>query len=255
MFGIVDWLIAAFVVITGLAAGSFLNVCIDRIPAGRSVVYPPSACDSCGHPLAWADLVPIVSWLWLRGECRYCGQSIGLQAIWVELAAGGLYFLAYLRFGLTFSTVLAIVFFSILLVVSVIDYHLQVIPELVLLSGVILAIPLQIAISWDGFLGSLIAAAGAGSAMYLLYRLVPGGMGFGDVELAAFLGLFLGPRLTGLAVMMGFIIGGAVGVGLLVTRIKGRKDAVPFGPFLAAGGALALLAGPELIRWYLAFWQ
>jgi leader peptidase (prepilin peptidase)/N-methyltransferase len=240
--------------IVGVCLGSFLNVCIYRIPAGQSVISPPSHCMGCGTPLQVWDLIPILSFVFLRGRCRYCRQAVSWQYPLVELASGILWVLVWLVSGYSWFTIAGWVMVSVLLAVTVIDLEHLIIPDQILLAGMVAGLPFLFLHSWGNALCGIAAAIAAGGFMLAIAVISRGGMGGGDIKLAAFMGLFLGLRLVGLALFLAFLIGGLVGIGLLVSGKKGRKDAIPFGPFLALGGVLSLLWGGGIINWYLGLW-
>jgi leader peptidase (prepilin peptidase)/N-methyltransferase len=234
----------------GLAVGSFLNVCIDRLPAGRSVLRRSSHCERCEHPLGPLDLVPVASYLALRGRCRYCSAPISLRLPLVELLTGLLFgFLAWwygpgaqLAFGLLYVSLMVAIFF--------IDLEHQLILDVVVYVGVLATLAgsffwPQVGV-WSALLGGL-AGALTLAAPYVASR---GGMGFGDVKLAGFMGLMLGFPLVFVSLLLGVVAGGLVAIFLLAFRLKGRKDAVPFGPFLAAAAVATLVWGRQLWAWY-----
>jgi len=244
--------------IFGLAFGSFFNLCIDRIPRGGSIVSPPSHCDSCGQRLGIPDLIPILSYLWLRGRCRYCGIKIPVRVIIVEIASVMLfvfltwYILYHVSWGGTLQLVIALTYVSILLVIFVIDLEHLIIPNKIIYPAMIVA--LLFSWFWAGFeIGPLTALLGGAiglTLMLLPFLIFPDGLGMGDVKLALFMGLACGFPLIFVALMVGILYGGLVAVFLLLFRVKGRKDAIPFGPFLAGGMVLTLIWGPSILDVY-----
>jgi leader peptidase (prepilin peptidase)/N-methyltransferase len=241
--------------VLGTIVGSFLNVCIHRLPAGESVVFPPSRCVSCGAKLGFIDLVPVFSFLYLRGRCRRCGAPFSWQYPLVEFAAGLLFVLAWLRFGAGWATPAAWALISVLIVAAVIDLRHRIIPNRLILAGLVLGLPLVALQSWTSLLWGVAALFGAGLLMLAIAVVSRGGMGGGDVKLAALMGLYLGPAGVAAALFLAFLAGGAAAVLLLATGRKGRKDPVPFGPYLALGGILAALWGREIINWYFGLWR
>lgn len=262
---------SAALFILGLVVGSFLNVCIDRLPRGESILRPPSHCDACGQALARRDLVPVLSYLWLRGRCRYCGGSISWRLPLVEMAAGVLFALLGQMVGMSPRLAPAAFYGSIFLVVLVVDLEKRIIPNRLVYPALPLAwllsavwSPSEAARSTLGLFqvmsqnGDTVLALGqslAGGLVAFLVMLVPcflypEGMGAGDVKLAALVGLATGFPLSFLALFISFLGGGLVGGALLITGIKGRKDPIPFGPFLAVAGMVALLWGDRLAAWY-----
>lgn len=235
----------------GLAIGSFLNLCIDRLPAGRSLLAPRSHCEGCGRTLAPVDLVPVISYLALRGRCRGCGTHIPLRVLLVELATGASFAALWWWFGPGVPLLAASCFASLCILVAVIDLeHRLVLNRVIypaLLAGPLLAIALGTSLA-DSLLGG-VAGGLLLLAPYLLYR---AGMGGGDVKLAAFIGLVSGFPAVIVALFIAFVAGGLSSGALLLAGVRSRKDPVPFAPFLLAGGAAALLYGAPIISWYLA---
>lgn len=252
----------------GIAAGSFLNVCIDRLPAGRSLVYPPSQCDACQHRLSPVDLIPVFSYLWLRGRCRYCRALIPRRVLLVEILSGALFFLAFWRFGLSVEFA-AIAFWScVFLVIIFIDWEHKLILNKVTYPAAVLALVILAGDSFlpaPGILSHLILlpqpsiisgiiGGAIGFAFFLVVFLInPRGMGMGDIKLAGLIGLVTGFPLVIVALFIGIFVGGLVAVILLSLKIKGRKDVIPYGTFLAIGPIITLLWGNEIVAWYLGF--
>ncbi|MCL6561072.1 MAG: prepilin peptidase, partial [Firmicutes bacterium] len=235
--------------ITGACAGSFLNVCICRMPAGESVLKPPSHCPSCGKRLRFYDLVPVFSYLFLRGKCRYCGCGISLQYPAVELTTGVLFTLAVVKHGLTPATLRDILLFSVVIPAALIDIKHRIIPNRLNLAGALLGLPLIIESKYT-FLSGLAGFLAGGGLLLLIALVSRGGMGGGDIKLASVMGLLLGWKLLLVALFLAFLTGGLAGITMLLLEIVKRKDPVPFGPFLAAGAVAAALAGDKMIGWY-----
>jgi leader peptidase (prepilin peptidase)/N-methyltransferase len=252
----------------GAAFGSFLNVCIDRLPVGKSILTPPSHCDSCQHRLSPADLVPLLSYLWLRRRCRYCGASIPQRPFWVELGTGLLFALSYWHFGLSVTFVVIAFYGSLFLVIGIIDmeHHLVLnkisYPAMALVLVIAIFQPppelmtLNLAWRWSGIVNALIGGAMGFLFLLLAYVITLAiyrteAMGFGDVKLAGLIGLATGPRLVLLALTLGAILGGLVGIILLLLKLKKRKEPLPFGSFLAISAMLTLLWGSDILNWYL----
>lgn len=234
----------------GLAVGSFLNVVIHRLPRGESIVWPPSHCPSCGRRLAARELVPVLSFLVQRGRCRGCGERIPWRYPLVEaVTAAGL-----VAVGLRYPDPAQVAFYGwltgILIAATFIDIAHRIIPNRLLavgLAGGVVLFP------WarPHPLGESLLGFGAAGAVMLLIGLVSrGGMGGGDIKLAAVLGFFLGAAPAALALLLGFTAGGLAALAMLLLGLKGRKDAIPFGPYLAGGAMAALLWGRPLIDWY-----
>jgi leader peptidase (prepilin peptidase)/N-methyltransferase len=244
-------LAGAAISVLGLLIGSFLSVVIARLPEGRSVIAPRSACPRCGHPIAWYDNLPIVSFVLLGRRCRSCRAPISWRYPLVELTTGALFLIAYLRRGLTVDMVVALVFLGALVAITGIDLDHQIIPDAISLPGIVLGFGASLLPGGVGWRSSLLGILAGGGIFFAIIVLSRGGMGGGDMKLGAMLGAFLGWQLVLLAILLAVLAGGLVAIALLALGRKGRKDPVPFGPFLALGGAIALLWGDELLAWYL----
>ena len=239
--------------LAGLLVGSFLNVVAWRLPRGESLVHPGSACPSCGTPIKPYDNVPVISWLALRGRCRHCDVRISARYPLVELATAVLYVAVVLGRDGALDVALGLLLVTALVPITLIDLDLRIIPNAITLPASVAAVAAAVVLD-PGFVPEqLVAGAAAGGFFLLAALLYPGGMGMGDVKLAAVLGLYLG-RGVAPAVLIALI--GGVLVGALVIARKGaaegRKTAVPFGPFLALGGLVALFAGDALVDAYLS---
>lgn len=248
-----EWVIAFLIMIYGLIFGSFFNVCIYRIPAGMSVVKPRSRCGTCGHELSWMDLIPVLSYMVLDGSCRYCKAKISFRYAAVELLTGLLFMGAYFRFGLTYLFLSHCILISLLIIISFIDLDHQIIPDELNAAIAILAIIVLISgsgVTWmDGLLGMLL-----GGGSLLLIALLTGAMGGGDIKLMAAAGLYLGLVQVGVALYFGFIFGGLISLVLLVFKLKGRKDAIAFGPYLSLGILVSLFWGNQIGDYISRFW-
>lgn len=238
----------------GLAFGSFFNVCIYRIPAGKSVVSPPSSCGTCGHRLSARDMIPILSWAWSRGRCRYCGARYSGRYAVVEGLTAVLYMAVFALSGPTWRFLAGLVLTSLLIIIAFIDWDESIIPNGLVLIGLVAGIACT-ALTGDWLNTLLGAVAGALPLLAvdalgrLLYK--KEGMGLGDVKMMAFVGIFLGWKLTLLAMLFGVILGGIVGViGLAVKKLE-RGGYMPFGPCLAIGAWISFFFGQSLLRWYL----
>lgn len=250
--------LAGVCAIFGLAVGSFLNVVIHRVPKKESVVAPRSRCPGCGTELAARDNIPVVSWLVLKGRCRTCAEPISARYPLVELLTGVLFAVTALHFGLDAALPAFLVAVAGLIAISAVDLELFIVPNRILYPTLFAAAPLLlIAAAVDNDWISLKTAAVGGAlgwGLLLVIHLVsPAGMGFGDVRLAGLIGMMLGWLSVGhvvVALFLSFLLAAVGGVLLIVAGVKGRKDKVPFGPFLASGAMLALLFGDRLIDWY-----
>ncbi len=254
-----DLLVVLGCLLLGLVFGSFGNVVIARVPDGRSLSHPPSTCPSCGMAIRPFDNVPVVSWLLLRGRCRSCAAPIALQYPLVEVGGGLLFAAIGWRIGLTWALPGFLLFGWTLLVVAVIDLHTRRIPNRLTypLTPALLAL-LGAAAMLEGAPGSAVRALLGGVASFALLLVLalinPRGMGMGDVKLAAFMGVGLGYLGWGhvwLGLFAGFLCGGLVAGLLVLSRRRGRKDHIPFGPWLATGAMVSLVAGEQIIATYL----
>ena len=261
-------ILTVFFTLLGISIGSFLNVVIDRLPAGRSLVNPPSHCDACQRRLSPRELVPIISYLWLRGRCAHCGARISRRVLLVEVLSGVLFFLAFWRFGLSPEFAITALWGCVFLVIIFIDWEQQLILNRLTYPAAIMALAILAADSvlpeW-GLLAGLrpfwpqasilsgLFAGAIGLVFFLIVFLInPRGMGMGDIKLAALIGLAVGFPLVIIGLFVGIFIGGLVAVVLLLLKKKGRKDAIPYGTFLAIGPMVALLWGREILQWYIS---
>jgi leader peptidase (prepilin peptidase) / N-methyltransferase len=247
--------LALFAAAGGLLAGSFLNVVAWRLPRGESLLLPGSHCPGCEHPVRPYDNVPVLSWLVLRGRCRDCRAPISaryplVEALSAALAAGVVLVLA--DDGLR-DVLLGLVLVGLLVPIALIDLDHRIIPNRLTALGAAAALAIGAATDLGGVPQQLIAGAAAGGFLLLAALARPGGMGMGDVKLAGMLGLFLG-REVAVALLVALLAGTVVGIAIMARRgtAEGRRTAIPFGPFLALGGVVALLAGPAIVDWYLA---
>lgn len=240
------------VVTFGLVIGSFLNVVIARLPERRSLWAPASACPGCGQPIAWRDNIPVLSFLILRGRCRTCAVPISWRYPIVEALTAALFALAWIVVGgQPVEFVIAAALLSALVAITVIDLRYQIIPDAITLPGLLAGLVASLAsarVTWLESAGGILLGGGLFVAVIVLSR---GGMGGGDLKLGAMLGAFLGWKALLVALFVAVLLGGASAVALLASRKLARKDAIPFGPFLAVGGAVALFWGDALVAWYL----
>ncbi|MDH4067854.1 MAG: prepilin peptidase [Dehalococcoidia bacterium] len=246
----------------GLAVGSFLNVCIDRLPQNKSIVLPPSHCEACQHKLAAKDLIPVFSYLRLRGRCRYCQASVPSRLFWVELATAVIFALLCWHYGLSPELGIMIFYACLFIIIFVVDLEQGLILNKLVYPGMLVAFLLALYPSpWlhqsMGMRVAYSALGGAiGFAIFLLIALASrGGMGWGDVKLAALIGLAAGFPLVLLATIMGAILGGIVAVALVIAKKRKRRQTIPFGPFLAVAAMVTLLWGSTILNWYLGLMQ
>jgi leader peptidase (prepilin peptidase)/N-methyltransferase len=241
-----------FAAIGGLIVGSFLNVVAIRLPRGESLIAPGSHCPNCGTPIKPYDNVPVIGWLLLRARCRSCGTPISARYPIVEALCAVLAVAVVLVKHSAVEIALGLVLIAVLVPIAIIDFEHRVIPNRITLPAAIAAIVIGLALDPSGVPEQLIAGAAAGGFLLIFALVYPRGMGMGDVKLAAVLGLFLG-RSAAVALLVGVLLGTVVGV-VVMARVgveRGRKTAVPFGPFLAVGGIVALFVGPAIVHWYL----
>jgi leader peptidase (prepilin peptidase)/N-methyltransferase len=254
------------VCVFGLVIGSFINVLICRIPEGKSIVAPPSACMKCGTRLKPPDLVPVFSYIFLRGRCRYCGAAISPRYPAVELLTAAVFVVLFAKFGLTVAFFSYAFLMTILTAVLFIDYDRRIIPDELVIAGLLggaavfacnIFMPGKLAYGdenwWTPLLG-LIAGSGilllvaiAGS---LIYK-TEDAMGIGDVKLLAPIGVFLGWKLGLAALFLSVLLAGVVSLLLVILGLKGRKDTIPFGPFIVLGTFIAIMWGWDIIFWYI----
>jgi leader peptidase (prepilin peptidase)/N-methyltransferase len=251
------WIRVVLAVPFGLAIGSFLTVVVHRVPAGGSIVSPRSRCPSCETPIGARDNIPVVSWVVLRGRCRSCGAPIPARYPLIELATAGLFAAAAVRFDDLRVLPAAAGFLGLLLALSLIDLEHKILPNRIVYPSLV-AFPAYLIVARLAgapldLLDAVVGFLAYGGVMLLVAIVSPRGMGMGDVKLAALIGLVIGAiDLPSVAVAGGLaILLGGVAAGVALAMGKGRKSAVPFGPFLAAGAALALFWGPAIADAYL----
>jgi len=236
----------------GAVVGSFLNVVVYRLPRNESLVSPGSRCPGCGTAIKPYDNVPVLGWLVLRGRCRTCSAPISARYPTVEALTGALAVAVVLVKHSAHDIALGLVLIGILIPVALIDLKHRIIPNKITLPAALAAVAIGLATRPSGVPEQLIAGAAAGGFLLAFALAYPRGMGMGDVKLALVLGLFLG-RSVAVALFVGVLSATLVGA-LIIARVgisKGRKQAVPFGPFLALGGVVALLTGNPILHWYL----
>jgi leader peptidase (prepilin peptidase)/N-methyltransferase len=254
MDGLYEALILFFFL--GLSVGSFLNVCIYRLPRGESIVRPSSQCTACGTRIKPYDLVPLLSYLILGGKCRHCGEKISLRYPAVELLTGLCFLVVYFKFGLTALLVKYAVFAAILIAVTFIDMEHYIIPDQLVIAGLaagILSIPLAGDVKLLSSLYGILSTTGFLLLVYFLSPLIfkQEGMGGGDIKFSVMMGLFMGWPLSFLAVFIACCLAGLGGMLLIAGSWKRKRDIIPFGPFLAAGSFISFMWGQDLINWYI----
>lgn len=250
-------IIPVFAFIFGMVVGSFLNVCICRMPKNESIVSPPSHCPGCSYQIRWYDNIPVLSYLFLRGKCRGCGTHISLQYPMVELLNGALTLFLFLRFGPTPAFAVLVLFCSALVVITFIDIEHQIIPDEISLSGIVIGFVLSFFLNGHTWLNSLLGILLGGGSLLLVayaYQRLTGkdGMGGGDIKLLAMMGAFLGWKAVPFIIFASSLVGSIIGVSIMLFQKKDSKLAIPFGPYLAFGAVLYIFYGKPLIRWYLS---
>ena len=249
------YLIEVFIFILGLCIGSFLNVCIYRLPASKSIVHPRSMCSNCGTLIASYDNIPILSYLWLKGRCRHCRTKISLRYPMVELL-GGLFALGtYLKFGLTIEALIYYLFFTALMVVTFIDLDHRIIPDIITLPGIPLCFAASFALPAITYKEALLGILSGGGSLFLVawtYSLImkKEGMGGGDIKLLAMMGAMIGWKGVLFTIFIASLVGTLAGMAVMLQSRKGIKLAVPFGPFLSIGSITYIFFGTPLIAWY-----
>lgn len=240
----------------GLAVGSFLNVCIHRLPRGGSLVHPGSRCPACGYALRWYDNVPVLSYLWLRARCRACGGGISIRYPIVELVTMGVFLLHYRVFGWDLLLVPRLLFACALIVLFEIDREHQILPDAITLPGIVVGV-LFAAVFPPGLRSAVLGALVGGGVLFAIgeiwsrLRKVEA-MGFGDVKMLAMIGAFVGLKLIVVTFVLASYLGGLTGIVLIASRRGGMMSKVPFGTFLAVGGLVSSLWGNLLVEWYLS---
>ncbi len=242
--------------ILALLVGSFLNVCIYRIPINKSIAFPPSHCTNCKTKLRPKDLIPVLSYLFYKGKCKYCGEKISLQYPFIELLNGIIYILVFISFGYSIDSLFNFILGSLLIVISGIDYKYKIIPNGIVLFGLLISIgyrfifPLALGLEvsfFNSILGFLI-----GGGFFLLIAIVSnGGMGGGDIKLMGMLGLYLGIQKIIMVTLLSFFIGAFFSIPLLLLKKKSRKETIPFGPFIGISVLITMLYYNPILEVYL----
>jgi leader peptidase (prepilin peptidase)/N-methyltransferase len=249
----------AIFALAGLMVGSFLNVCIYRLPKHESVVWPASHCTACNRPLAWFENIPVASWLALRRRCRTCGERISLVYPLVELTTSVVFAGGVLIYGLSPLLFVRLAFACALIVLFVIDLQYRILPNAITFPGIAAGFAASLFLP-PGWLSSLIGIVAGGGILFAIaeayYRLRGvEGLGMGDVKMLAMIGAVLGWPLMLLTLVFASFAGSVVGVGLIASGRGGMQAALPFGTFLAIGALVAAIAGDSILTWYLAFYR
>jgi leader peptidase (prepilin peptidase)/N-methyltransferase len=244
-----------FSFLLGLSLGSFVNVCIYRVPLKQSIVHPPSSCPYCGERIRFYDNIPLLSYLFLMGKCRHCLHPISWRYPIVECLTGLLSLILFTIYGISFQYVLSLLFAATLVTISFIDLDHRIIPDVLSLPGVIAGWAVSLfpwGVTW---LDSLIGTVAGGGSLYLVaiaFRWITGkeGMGGGDMSLLAMIGAWMGWQALPLIVLISSLTGAVIGLVFILCAGKGYRFRIPFGPFLSLGALLYLFFGQDLIRWY-----
>lgn len=244
--------------ILGLIVGSFSNVCIYRIPRNESIIYPASHCPKCRSNISPQDNIPLLSYILLKGRCRNCKSKISIQYPIVELLTGLIYLIIYLTYGLSIQSLIYIILSAALIIIALIDLNERIVPDVISLPGILIGFILSFFVPYISFINSALGIF-VGGGIILIIGIVGSvifkkeAMGGGDVKLAAMIGAFLGWRYIIISLFLGFFLGALAGIILILSKIKSRKDVVPFGPFIVLGSFITLLWGEQIISWYIGF--
>jgi len=258
------WLIIFFFV--GASLGSFLNVVADRLPEGKSIISPPSCCPGCDRKLNAGDMIPVFSYLLLRGRCRSCHAVIPKRVFWMELVVGILFAFLFLHYGFCWELALVAFYSCLFAVLLVIDLEQGILPNKIIYPGCIVVLIAAALGSIFGFVplsvdflvfrlwivNAVVGGAIGFGFLFIVALIFKGGMGWGDVKLAGLIGLVTGFPLVFVAMFLGVVGGGLVAGVLLLTKVKKRKETIPFGPFLSLAAIVTVLWGRDILNWYLS---
>jgi leader peptidase (prepilin peptidase) / N-methyltransferase len=244
--------------ILGLAIGSFLNVCIHRIPRGESLNHPPSRCPNCGQGLRWFDNVPVLGYVWLRGRCRACRAPISIRYPIVEIVTMALFLVHYAIFGWTPLLAVRLLFACAMVVLFAIDLEHHLLPNVITLPGIIAGLLFSVLLP-PGIVNALVGVLAGGGVLWAIgeaYYRYSGqeGMGGGDVKMLAMIGAFLGWKLVILTLVLSSVAGSVIGMALIATRRGGLKYELPYGTFLALAALAASLVGEQIVAWYVGMY-
>jgi leader peptidase (prepilin peptidase)/N-methyltransferase len=247
--------VEVFAFIFGLCIGSFLNVCIYRLPASQSITRPRSHCPNCNELIRFYDNIPVLSYLVLRGRCRFCKERISFRYPVVEILTGLFALVTFLKYGITLEALIYYVFVSALIVITFIDIDHQIIPDIITLPGIPLFFLASFALPGITYIDSIIGVFAGGGSLFLvawIYHLVTKkeGMGGGDIKLLAMIGALIGWQGVLFTIFVASAVGTISGILVMLKARKSMKLAIPFGPFLAIGGIAYIFIGPQLIYWY-----
>ena len=251
-------LMVVYSVLFGLALGSFMNVCIYRIPLKKSIISPPSSCPHCGERIRFYDNIPLISYLLLLGKCRHCRHLLAWHYPAVEALTGLLSLILFIRYGLSYQYLFFLLFTASLVTISFIDLHHKIIPDVLSLPGIVAGWSTSFFLGNISWLDSLLGIIAGGGSLFLVgffYKQLTGreGMGGGDIKLLAMIGAWMGWRSLPLIVLISSLTGAIIGSAFLLLAGKGFRFRIPFGPFLSLGALLYFFFGPELTSWYFRF--
>jgi len=250
---------AIFLGLLGLIVGSFLNVCIYRLPRRQSINWPGSHCTSCDRPLAWYENIPVISWIMLRGRCRTCGARIAVMYPLVELITAALFVAGYLIYGWTPLLAVRLAFACAMVVLFAVDLRHHILPNVITVPGIVVGFVLSLMLP-PGWKSSLIGLIAGGGVLFAIaeayYRLRDvEGLGMGDVKMLSMIGAFLGWQLMLVTLVLASFAGSLIGIGVIAMGRGGMKAALPFGTFLAVGALTAAVVGDDLVAWYTGFYR
>ncbi|AHB13971.1 type IV prepilin leader peptidase [Dehalococcoides mccartyi GY50] len=254
-FMFIGWVIFFFLL--GAVLGSFINMLSDRLPAEKSIVTPGSVCDTCGKRLGVPDLIPILSFIFLKGHCRYCGAKIPARALWVEIATACLFSLFWVILGPGVALAISLVYLCVFITLFVIDLEKGLILNVIIYPFMVLALLLSpFYLTGDSLLANLSSSFFGGltglGLFLLIYIASRGGMGEGDIKMAGFIGLVCGFPNIFVAIFAGIVLGGLAAAALMLSGKRRKGQTIPFGPFLAVGAVTAMLFGSQIMDWYLS---
>ena len=243
-------------IIFGAFIGSFLNVCISRLPKEESIIWPGSHCPDCKKPIRFYDNIPLVSYFLLTGKCRNCKKPISIQYPLIEGITALSSLFLFMKFGPSLSYLFYFAFVAALIVITIIDLYHQIIPDVISLPGIVVGLIASLILPQITFLNSLFGVLLGGGSLFLVatcyeWLFKREGMGGGDVKLLAMIGAFLGWKAVILTILLSSLIGSITGILIMVVKGKDFKYAIPFGPFLSLGAVISLFYGQNIINWYL----
>lgn len=238
--------------ITGLVIGSFLNVVIYRLPTGKSIIYPPSHCPNCGHKLSMLELIPVLSYIFLRGKCKNCKADISIRYPIIELLTGIIFIINYIYISDLIILAAGLVFSSLMIVLTMIDVDHQILPDQLTLGGLVVGLSFSFFRTDITFIYSLLGILAAGGLLFLIAFLSKGGMGGGDIKMMAMVGSFTGPVIAVTAVFLGALIALMAHLPGVISGKTGMKTKLPFGPFLAVASLILWFYSEELFAMYLS---